>query len=199
MPIGSKDWIPCRSSSSFWVGVSRDNTRPWSAFSEALSAVLFSTVALARLFITSRGILENSCARDALQQTTPSKRIYASLTENMSLAPFLCRRTWGHSSVVKLNLGVEQVESNLPTSVQMGVRSEVANHSLNPLSPDRSLPRRQLDLETPSQLLLAASGVERISAAAESNKRQRTADDRHVLHEVLELIQIAKLRVPDES
>jgi hypothetical protein len=51
----------------------------------------------------------------------------------------------------------------------------------------------------PRQLLLAASGVERISAAAESNKCQRTADDRHILHEVLELIQIAKLRVPDES
>ena len=51
----------------------------------------------------------------------------------------------------------------------------------------------------PGQLLLAASGIERISAAAESNKCQRTADDRHILHEVLELIQIAKLRVPDES
>jgi len=47
--------------------------------------------------------------------------------------------------------------------------------------------------------LAAASGVERISATAESNKRQRTADDRHILHEVLELIQIVKLRVPDES
>jgi hypothetical protein len=55
------------------------------------------------------------------------------------------------------------------------------------------------DLEIPGQLLLAASGVERISAAAESNKRQRTADDRHILHEVLELIQIVKVRVPDES
>jgi hypothetical protein len=41
--------------------------------------------------------------------------------------------------------------------------------------------------------------VERVSAAAESNKCQRTADDRHILHEVLELIQIAKLRVPDKS
>ena len=51
----------------------------------------------------------------------------------------------------------------------------------------------------PGQLLLAASGVERISATAESNKCQRTANNRHILHEVLELIQIAKLRVPDES
>jgi len=40
-------------------------------------------------------------------------------------------------------------------------------------------------LEVPGQLLLAASGVERICAAAES-KRQRTADYHHILHEVLE-------------
>jgi hypothetical protein len=54
-------------------------------------------------------------------------------------------------------------------------------------------------LKIPGQLLIAASGVERIAAATGSNKRQRTADDGHVLHEVLKLIGIAKLRVPDES
>jgi hypothetical protein len=37
---------------------------------------------------------------------------------------------------------------------------------------------------------LRLSGVERISATAESDKRQRIADDRDIFHEVLELTQI---------
>src|SRR5262249_27171582 len=61
------------------------------------------------------------------------------------------------------------------------------------------LPLKRSDVAIRSSAAKQRSGVERISAAAESNKRQRTADDRHILHEVLELIQIVKVRVPDLS
>ena len=38
-----------------------------------------------------------------------------------------------------------------------------------------------------------------VSAATKGNKPQQAANDRHVFHEVLELIWIAKLRVPNKG
>ena len=91
------------------------------------------------------------------------------------------------------------LELRRKTSPMLSTREITDEGCMDSRPHERRAPEKCDEFPPPHGGLLGASGVERISAAAESNKRQRTADDRHILHEMLELIQIAKLRVPDES